>query len=152
MFRGERMSRIILRCWDYFSKFFDYGKYFFGFCFDLSHKCRKIGYAKNRQAYTSMARDMEGLNFGPDDNCTLVHLSDLECTLVHFSVLWPTYQNTSSRMCKTFWQGPRFFPASYELIQNFFEFFRKCRKFENVQKIVECLFIAGFESDLVHDD
>jgi hypothetical protein len=102
MFRGERMCGIILRCWDYFSNFFEYGKYFSRICFDLSHKCRKICYAKNRYAYTGIARDMEGLNFGPDDNCTLVHLLDLNCTLVHFSVLWPTYVNSSSRLSKTF--------------------------------------------------
>jgi hypothetical protein len=109
---------MIVRCWDYFLDFYRYRKYFFGNCFDLSHKCRKIRHAKNRYAYTGIARDMEGLNFGPDVNCTLVHLLDLNCTLVHFFVLWPTYQNSSSRLSKTFCRSPRFFPASYELIQN----------------------------------
>jgi hypothetical protein len=92
-----------LGCSDDLLEFFKAWEYFLAICFDLSHKCRKIRYAKNRIACTGMARDTEGLNFGPHDNCTLVHLLDLACTLVHFSVLWPTYENSLSRLSKTFY-------------------------------------------------
>jgi hypothetical protein len=105
---GCRMSRFSttcranVRCWDLIADFYGQPLIFWAICFDLSHKCRKIRYAKNRFACTGTARDMEGLNFGPDDDCTLVHLLDLNCTLVHFFVLWPTFQNSSSRLSKTF--------------------------------------------------